>query len=234
MGIFCQVLCYLMIRFSRSQIELTYESDCQLTSCMFGDRYIRVLGDDATEAISWDEANEYCKTEYQTTLATVQRLSTETDATDSSAAIEAAKEACTGDDSSTQKCWIGLQYNNGEDSGTYDETLWAWASGEALVSPTEFDFASGEPTTASYTWFGQYCVYLEKSATDEWDDWNCDGAATSSNNLIISAFLCDNPDYQPDKECLCNCGCCIAEGDPHITTYVFFCFVFLFVLVCVC
>ena len=157
---------------------------------------------------------------YGTTLATVQRRST-TSETNSDEAIEAAKTACTGDDSSTQKCWIGLRYNEGIQPDWlpgYDTQLWAWASGETVL-PDEFDWASGEPTTASFPFFEQYCAYLEKSATDQWDDWYCNGERTNNNNLVISAYLCDNPDYQPELECLCNCGCCVAEGDPHITTF---------------
>jgi len=50
------------------------------------------------------------------------------------------------------------------------------------------------------------------------NDFNCTGY-NKANKFTVPAFLCNNPDYDPDEACRCECDVCRIEGDPHITTF---------------
>ena len=193
-------------------------NSCKNNECSFADRFVLVPGPDGSTPISWDDADAACRSSFGSEygLATV----------DSEEAQEEAIRICIDDpDNVGQKCWIGLSYGDREyTTSAYDASNWKWSSTGEVAD--FFTWADGEPTTAGATFFQQYCVYISTEDEDnDWDDYHCAGFDNvfNRNDLIVSSYLCDNPDYSPDKQCLCDCGCCMAEGDPHFTTYVHFC-----------
>ena len=190
---------------------------CSSDQCGDRGRYIVVPGPDASTPVRFWDAHRYCKQTYGTGLATV----------DSEEAQADAVEACIdSEENQGQKCWIGLVYNNGstDQIAAYDEGLWRWVTTDERLIDTDESYNAweeNEPTTAVAALFGQFCTYINNEFVDnEWDDYWCAGYDdfTGRNNKIVSSFLCDNPNYVED-DCLCDCGCCMIEGDPHFTTF---------------
>jgi len=100
-----------------------------------------------------------------------------------------------------QGCWIGL--NDIETEGNYVYTDGTTAN--------YFNWGTGEPTGAA-----EDCVSLYPPKEYKFNDFTCTG---KQGNIMVQGVLCNNPEYDPDQACLCECDVCRIEGDPHVTTF---------------
>ena len=188
-----------------------YTIECQNTECHLDDPFLFVDNGDK-RAISFAEANEQCRERYGTHLAVIDSLEKLYAA--NSTCIDEAKDK-TGD---TAHCWIGLRYNRDADTGTFDESNFEWVDGttETDVDLNRIGFGYNEP--GGYIWY-EDCVEIRgdgaSNVMNKWNDVNCSGETSIYN---VSMYLCDNPDYGEDG-CVCDCGCCMIVGDPHITGF---------------
>jgi len=177
------------------------ESCSEDPQCYYGSKY--VYGDQSKTLgpLSWYKAEELCKSIYGTSLASIHSYD---DIIDSINACKRSKEV--------EKCWIGLNdidvENNFKwsDNSNYNSTigkLWGWAKNEP----------SGDAVSED-----EDCVYIAPDKYYGWNDLTCTGDFPISD-IKVYGYLCNNPNYNPDLECHCNCDVCRIEGDPHITTF---------------
>jgi len=158
------------------------------------------MGDTSTP-VSWSAAEEYCQERFGTHLASIH---SEADRLDSINVCKRAK--------GVDKCWIGLT-----DSGTQDDELqWKWSDSSSF--DYQLGWADGEPTGDMVS-VNEDCVYIAPEKAYGWNDFDCRGYWEVDKNIRVFSFLCNNPDYNPELECRCECDVCQIEGDPHITTF---------------
>jgi len=171
--------------------------------CYYGSKYVFDSRSSSDGPLSFEEAELLCQTKYGTHLASLETLADITD----------AKLACKLRSKGKDKCWIGL---NDENRSPGD---WIYNNGH-LYNSTISDWAPGEPSSLKNPYLSnEHCVYISPEKEYKWNDFDCRGYSPVSSNIKVYGYLCNNPNYNPDLECYCNCDVCKVEGDPHITTF---------------
>jgi hypothetical protein len=198
--------------------------------CDFGNYFILRQKDDYG-VISWEDAEQDCVDNVSSENGESHLATILTEAEFANARMLCAESA-----SGNEKCWIGLKGTDeiqNTNSLTYEERYSEWADG------TTFDAEDGlyrdwwcykEPSIPGK----EQCVLLNPETGCKGGDWDAytregsegselyyfnDYKCDNSGTIQVTAWLCNNPDYDEDKACICDCEECLLAGDPHVHTF---------------